>query len=784
MNRGTTILAGLAVMLMTAASAFAALETAADPFASALNLLTTGQNDKAQEQFAALSDAFAIKNMPKEQAEALLYSGQAYLQSGKYEQAGTQLRKSAELARKSDARILLAKSLNLMGALFVGSSYSQPEEKEAASSAGTGTRRAVRSRNVAVKDTGLDYLNEALQLAGELSDARLKATVLTNQGNLYAARSNFPDAKKKFLEALAAAQTTDTALKASILANLATLCGHFGEYGEAENYATQAYDLAAAMPRSVETMNLLLKTGNALQHVAGHLPARSKLAGEAAHRAFVTALRCADTLKDEQAKGYALGYDGRVYEQAGELQKAFDLTRKALFSAQLSASREQLALWQWQLARLHVASGNGEAALAAYKRALAEIQLLKQSAPSQCSECALSFKDFIEPVYKGLLALMFSRADKVDAGGTQRSLSEIRDAIESFRAAELQDFFKDACVTPRQDSGTAFTPPPSTAFVYYTILPKQLEILVHYPTGLKRYTSAIDSRTLTREIVLFRSSLSLNFDNYLGNAKRLYNVMLDPLQKDLASENIKTLVIVPDGALRTIPVAALHDGNAFVVSSYAVAVTQGVQLTDTSAVSKDFRGVLMAGISEGVLDFPALPSVTSELSGIAVIFDGTTILNSDFKVNALKANIEKRPYSIIHLATHGEFAGDINNMFILAYDGLVKFDQLDRFIRVTKYKETPLELLTLSACKTASGDERAALGLAGIAVKAGAKSTMAALWEIDDKATSELIIEFYRQLKVPGIAKSQALKNAQVKLMTSYSHPYYWSPFLLVGNWM
>jgi CHAT domain-containing protein len=176
--------------------------------------------------------------------------------------------------------------------------------------------------------------------------------------------------------------------------------------------------------------------------------------------------------------------------------------------------------------------------------------------------------------------------------------------------------------------------------------------------------------------------------------------------------------------------------------------------------------------------------VASELKGISAIFDSTTLLNSEFSINALKTHIEKKPYSMIHLATHGEFAGDINKMFVLAYDGPIKFNQLDRFIKVTKYKDTPLELLTLSACKTAAGDDRAALGLAGIAVKAGAKGTMATLWEIDDKATSELVVEFYRQLKIKGTSKSQALRNAQLQLMKEYPHPYYWSPFLMIGNWL
>lgn len=767
----------LSVVVLPTSTVFAAIENSASPFAPALQLLETGQNEKALQQLVVLADDLATRNRPAEQAEALLYSGQAYLQSGRYEQANVQLTKSAELARKTDARIVLAKSLNLLGALLIGSAHNQPDAKQ--------TNINVRSGRVVEKDKVLGYLTEALELAIELSDPRLTAAILNNQGNLYAGRNNLAAAKNKFQEALAVKQNSDAALKASILVNFSVVCAKYSEYDEAEIYAAQAYSLALALPFSVEKMSILLKTGTTLAKVARHFKARSAEASEAAHHVFRDALLCAEGLRDEKSRGYALGYDGMVYESNAELQKSFDLTRKALFSAQLVGSHEQLALWQWQLARLHSAAGNEDASLAAYKKALSELQQLKQSAPLQCSDCTISFKEFVEPVYKGLLDKMFTSIDKEGiTSDHQKSLVDIRDAIESFRTEELQDFFKDTCVTDRQNSATSFSPPAATALLYYTILPKKLEILVQLPSGFKRYTVAVDSRALVKDIFMFRSALNLNYDSYLTSAKRLYDVLLKPLQDDLIAEKVATLVVIPDGALRTIPIAALHDGKEFVVSKYAVAVTQGIQLTDASPVSLDFKGIFLAGISESVFDYPPLQSVTSELKGISGIFDSVTLLNSEFKIDALKSNIEKRRYSMIHLATHGEFAGDLNNMFILAYDGLIKFDQLDKFIRVTKYKDTPLELLTLSACKTAAGDDRAALGLAGIAVKAGAKSTMATLWEIDDKATSELVVEFYRQLKTQGTSKSQALKNAQVKLMKQYPHPYYWSPFLMIGNWM
>jgi CHAT domain-containing protein len=767
------LLTAIALLMIVPASL--AGEPPAAGFAAGLQLLESGQYDKAVALFLAQAEQFAGRDLPSAQAEALLYAGQANLQAGRYAQADAQLSQAAQLARQAAARLVLAKSLNLLGSLAIGAPYSQAD---------AGRTGGVRGHSGVAPDKGGGYLAEALALAKELADPRLAASVLNNQGSLYAGRHDFTAARNMFLEALAATRNSADEPRAAALVNLAALCGDYGEYAEAEKYARQAYELLAGFPPSAAKLSALIKTGNAFGKVAGNLPTMAMEAAEGAHRAFRSALTCAEALRDAKGRGYALGYDGQVYERAGELANAFDLTRKALFAAQLADSHEQLALWQWQMARLHGASKHEEAALAAYKRALAELQQLKQSAPSQCRECEISFKEFIEPVYKGLIGRMFAKADSAEPAALQSALAEIRDSIEAFRTAELQDFFKDACVAARPGATQAFKSPPATALIYYSILPKKLEIVAQFPSGFKRYSVAIDARLLAKEIALFRSSLSLNFDNYLGAAKRLYDVMLLPLRQDLAAAKIDTLVIVPDGPLRSIPLAALHDGKEFVVANFAVAVTQGVQLTDTSPVSADFKGILMAGISEGRFDFPPLPGVPVELAGISGIYGGTALMNGEFGIEALKSSIEKKPYSIIHLATHGEFAGDIDNMFILAYDGIVTFDQLERLVKVTKYKDTPLELLTLSACKTASGDDRAALGLAGIAVKAGAKSTMAALWEIDDRATSELIVDFYRRLKTAEISKSQALRQAQLKLMKQYPHPYYWSPFLLVGNWL
>ncbi len=138
------------------------------------------------------------------------------------------------------------------------------------------------------------------------------------------------------------------------------------------------------------------------------------------------------------------------------------------------------------------------------------------------------------------------------------------------------------------------------------------------------------------------------------------------------------------------------------------------------------------------------------------------------------------------MATHGVFGGTPEESFLLNYDSRLTMNGLEKLISFSRFREKPVELLTLSACQTALGNERAALGLAGVAVKAGVRSAIATLWHVDDEATSLAIREFYRQIREPGISKAQALQNTQKKLIEQrrYWHPLYWGPFLLIGNWM
>ena len=209
-------------------------------------------------------------------------------------------------------------------------------------------------------------------------------------------------------------------------------------------------------------------------------------------------------------------------------------------------------------------------------------------------------------------------------------------------------------------------------------------------------------------------------------------------------------MIVPDGALRTIPLAALHDGEQFLVARYAVVTTPGLTLTDPRPLPRERAQLLLNGLTESVQGFAPLPYVAEELQTIHKIYGGTVLQNGQFTLSNMEKGLEQTPYSIVHIASHGQFDSDSEKTFLLTYEGKLSMDKLEQFLGLSKFRTEAVELLTLSACQTAAGDDRAALGLAGVAIKAGARSALATLWTVNDPASALMVSDFYRQLQRPG----------------------------------
>ncbi len=724
---------------------------------------------------------FAEEGNVAAQLDALIELAEAYRLLGLDEYAIHILEDALPLARKMNNNKTTATVLNALGRL-----HAQNAKVSLAPGIGVGASKS-RSIKITKKDLAELYLSEAFDLAKAGNDSALLASVYNNKGIMYAAYGNLDDARLSFLESFSLAERfghKEIAANASV--NCAAVAIQRKEYLQASSHAETAYRLFGGLEPGVEKTRGLIATGQMFRQIAGFIPERAVQIRQLARDAFVESAAISEKYKDYRSVSYALGYLGQLYEEQTEFNEARHLTRRALFAAQQVNAKELLSTWEWQLGRIARMVGDNENAVAAYRQAILNLQSVKQGMYTGCTSSSLSYKDSIEPIYKGLTELLFQKSSNTkDRKEAEQYLLEARQTVESLRVAEIRDYFKNSCFGDRQSKlKGAETFSDNTAIIYMISFPEKIELLVSFPDGVKRITVSNINNAIFSDVKAFRNNLTVLTDDYLVSSKKLYNSLIRPLESDLKRHKINTLVIIPDDIFRTIPFAALHDGNDFLINKYAVATSLGMQLTEPPSVKNKNITMLAAGISESVRNYPALPSVTSEINEIQKMFDGEMLLNKDFSISSLKEKVDQKKYSIIHLASHGEFSNDANNSFIVAWDGQLTIDQFGRLVKSTQYKDEPLDLITLSACKTAVGDDKAVLGLAGVAIKSGAMSSLATLWEVDDKATSELVVEFYRQLKNNTQSKVQALQKAQLLTIQHQGHPYYWSPFILIGSWL
>jgi len=632
-------------------------------------------------------------------------------------------------------------------------------------------------------------LGEALDAAKASQDTISSAGILNDLGNALGSERKYADALKAYEESVALAQS-NSSLKAQALCNAAAMAVSVEKNDEADELNARALAATDKLDASHIKAFLLLTAGQTdrriqLTNSADRLLLRS-------HKCFQHALDIAAELKDRPMESYALGYMAQLYEQDGQSDAALNLTRRAAFAAQQAQMPEALYRWEWQTGRLLRKQGEMGPAIADYRRAIETLQPIRNdiSAGYGNGSGRVSFRDSVGPLYYELADLLLVQAKSAsDPKREQQLLREARDTVEHLKTVELEDYLCDECVDALRDRTRAVeTVDKHSAVIYLIPLPDRTEMLVGLNSGLKLFTVSVGAQELTAQVKDFRHNLETRTSfAYLTQAQQFYDWFIRPIRGMLKDNQINTLVFVPDGSLRTVPFAALHDGQHFLIQDLAVAVVPGLSLVEPTALDRSKVHLLLNGISRPVQGFAPLDFVTNELSSIETIHSGETLLNEQFTLAELQHKLRDEQFSVVHIASHGQFDRDVHKTFVLTYDNKLSLDDLEAVIRPNQYRGRPVEMLVLSACQTAAGDDRAALGLAGVAIKAGARSALASLWFVNDQSTSALITEFYRQLlDHPTMTKAQALQAAQIKLLTDrrYRHPCYWSPYLMIGNWL
>ena len=514
---------------------------------------------------------------------------------------------------------------------------------------------------------------------------------------------------------------------------------------------------------------------------------------ETAARLLAQAIQQRIALQDTRAEAYARGYLGHAYEVSQQWPEAQQLTEQALSLAQSLNAADIAYQWQWQMGRLLKQQGQRAAALPAYRAAFTGLQSLKQDLVNLSDDLQFSFQDSVEPVYRELVDLLLQPASPAPRPSAPSPpvarLAEARSVLEALQIAELNNFFRTACLETQQVNLEEVSQA-ATAIIYPIILPDRLEIIASLPgQPLRQYSSPVTQATLEQTLLDWRQNLERRFTAPEGRAlgQQLYRWLVAPMEAALAETHPQTLVFVLDGALRNTPMAALYDGDRYLVEDYAIALSPGLQLLGPRPLQSTRVSALLAGLTEPRHGFSALFNVDDEIRTIQALLDSRALLNQDFTTTALAQQVTNSEQPIVHLATHAQYSSNLPDTFILAWDRPIPLDELSDLLSTgDQNRLEPIELLVLSACETATGDSRAALGLAGISLQAGARSTLASLWNLDDASGAYFVGQFYQALAQPQTTKAAALRQAQLTLLNhpDYRHPTYWSAYVLVGNWL
>lgn len=745
-----------------AASAWAAEGSADQAFRRGLDAFERGTFADAIAGWTEAARLYEREGNRAGQERALRSLGQAHASLGQYQQALARLEEARALAEPSRDPARVAPVLASLGSVELAAGQ---------------------------LDRAEPHLREAITQARARGDDRLAAAALNDLGSLLVLRQKPAEALDAYRESAALAHGAGyRTLAAQGQSNASSVLRQTGRIPEAKTALDEALDQLLPAPPSHDMAFALVNVGLGYRDLASTFPDRAEVMRRSA-TALNAAVAAADRIGDRRAGSYARGYLGMLYEDERRHAEALDLTRQALLLAQQVNAPESLYRWQWQAGRLLYALGRPEEAIESYRRAIATLQSIRPELSAGRGGAPVPFRESVGRVYFEAVDLLLRQATaRRGREDITPLLVEARETVELFKAAELRDYFRDDCVDTALAKSTRLDVVSQSAVVVYPILmPDRTELLVSLPTGLKSIVVPVGEERLTQEVRQFRRRLEKRTTReYLPHAQQLYDWLIRPLAADLADLKVDTLVFVPDGPLRTIPMGALHDGKQFLISKYALGITPGLSLTDPRPIPRDHVKVLALGVTQAVQGFPALPNVEPELEALRTIYPSTVLLDKDFVVPAVEKQLREERYTIVHIASHGEVSGDAEQSFVLAFDGKLSVDRLDQFIGLFKYRDDPLELLTLSACDTAEGDDRAALGLAGVAIKAGARSALATLWEVNDEVSAQLVIDFYKELRDPSVSRVGALRRAQLKLVEDprYDHPGFWAPFLLINNWL
>ena len=543
-----------------------------------------------------------------------------------------------------------------------------------------------------------------------------------------------------------------------------------------------------------------------------------------AYQAITDAERVAEANKNTRFQAAATAALVRLYYQQERYGDALTLADEGIGLA----SENEASGVRVQLNKLKgdclIKLGNKTSALHAYAQAVDMLNLIKNDMPIFLPNGQSSVDALIDPVYRGYADLLLQSANDKTSVSESNKLLTAMGSMEAIKRADLEDFFLSRCsVALDKHSDWVKQAWPGAAVLYPIIFNDRVELILKSGETIYHHTVKVDSNELNQQVDALIFALQSG-KNYKPSSTKLYQWLYAPIQADLKQLKTQTIVYVPDRPLRAMPLAALFDGKQYVVEQQAVVTLPSLELENLyqpKSVTKQ-KQTLIAGLSKPdgpaidqlpkniannlagtageardttseqsrvaerskLVEALSLPDVEKEVAEISGLTKTVPLLNQKFTADVFKTDLESARYSKVHIASHGYFGKNVKDSFVMTYDRNLTLQDFEGSLETEKLKQHPLDLLALSACETAQGNDRMLLGFSGLAVKSNALTAVGSLWSINDAAALQFMKTFYTGLN-QSLTKAQAMQQAQVAMIKSekYHHPYFWSPFVLIGNW-
>lgn len=591
-------------------------------------------------------------------------------------------------------------------------------------------------------------LSKSLKIAEKLNLTRQIKAIKFSLANIAFNKEDFQIASSLYQEIRATAEDRLTQIKATVKL-IAALLKTDADY-TAVKLLPQAIAEIEALPTSIDKIYAQVNLASIL------ITRRSEGYSLSDRIPYVlqSAIQQARQLANPRLESAALGELGHYYEQDGQWELAQAATKQGIKLVDNTPADELTSQWYWQQGRIWQAMGETEQAIASYQAAITILQSLRQDLTAG----QLSFANYTEPLYRQYLQLLMQDLALLAPAVQQEHLVAAQQGIEALHLAELENFWHATCLTSNLKPIGAIDP--QAAVIYPLVLGDRLEVILSLPgEPLQHYGTTLDISQAEQVITNLHQALDKTAlpTAILPPAQQLYDWLIRPASAALNSQNIDTIVFVLDDWLRNLPMSVLHDGNDYLIQKYNLALTPGLQLLTTPKGEKPKLSIIAAATTETLSD--------------------RTLTSAN-----LKAKLANSSSSVVHLAADSQFSSQQEATFLVTKEDKLNAQDLTVLLQ---NQQNPLELLVFSSSEIASNDQRATVGMTAIAVGSGASSTVASLWQASDRSTTKLMSEFYQLLTQTNPSKAAALRQAQLTLLDDpqYRHPYYWSPFVLVGNW-